>query len=160
MAWLLERQGSHGHSSIILRAWLSRLGFIVQKNDQGETAFDTYSVATERYLLSNQESRVDIEIDGSNFFIIVEVKIDAIEGRDQVARYVELAELKAHERPFCVIVIAPRKISISSESPYVISTTWRELALTIRSVINPGRRENASLPYHVVIQFANHIANL
>jgi hypothetical protein len=42
-----------------------------------------YVTATETYPLSNEESRVDIEIVSPEFLIIVEVKVDAPEGEEQ-----------------------------------------------------------------------------
>lgn len=48
-------------------------------------------------------NRVDIEIDADNFLLFIEVKIDANEQPEQIARYCKDAKQRSMSRPWAVV---------------------------------------------------------
>jgi len=158
LAWLLDANGTHGRGSSILRALIERLA----KTHEGKFPLPTeisgrYAVLTEIYPLDNTENRIDIAIDGLNFVAFVEVKIGAVEGDQQVSRYLSLAEAKAAGRAYCVIFLSPERASgLSTHSQFVVAATWKDVA----HAIEDGVRNTSDVPGcfgdRLLIQFAQH----
>jgi hypothetical protein len=117
--------------------------------------------ATETYPLSNEESRVDIEIVSPEFLIIVEVKVDAPEGEEQVSRYLTLASRKAAGRPFAVIFLSRHNSPVDLKKElHVIRTTWKGLAAAIREVAGASVSTESGFVDILLAQFAQHIKAL
>ena len=55
-----------------------------------------YSIAAETWPLGNDDSRIDLAIEGAQFIIVIELKIDAREGIDQIEKYMNI--LRAGEK--------------------------------------------------------------
>jgi hypothetical protein len=117
-----------------------------------------YQVMTE---VCDGDNRVDIEISSEDFYLCVEVKIDAVEGKGQLIRYLEVATAKAGNRPFRVVYLSrnePKKLSTNSEM--IISTTWASFAAAIRSRPKQSSPSSHNLSCLLLDQFLNHVENL
>ena len=88
LKWLLDWRGDHGQGNKILVELLKLLPprFCYEPK--------SYSIIAECCPLGNIENRVDIEIDAPEFLLFVEVKINALEGKEQLKRYYREAMLK------------------------------------------------------------------
>jgi hypothetical protein len=117
----------------------------------------SYLVLTEAYLLNNMESRVDVVIDGQEFFVIIEVKIDAPEGEQQVARYLELAKAKATSRPYYVIFLSPRRRPELSDDPHFAAATWNDVAGSIEEVVKSTSGSFTSFRHRLLIKSAQRV---
>jgi hypothetical protein len=156
LAWLFNRNGSHGQGSAFLRAFLSTL------KDQLPQSFqeisDQYSVSVETYPLANKETRVDIEIEAENFLIFVEAKIDALEGNFQVPRLKTLVEEKASalRRTPLVIFLCVAREGTASHSDKRVIATWDNVADSIETCLGQGMDCGVYLD-RVFRQFAEHM---
>jgi hypothetical protein len=109
-------------------------------------------VRTEECPLGSETDRVDIAIDGPDFVLFVEVKIDALEGKEQLRRYAEAARRKAnaygkaHGR---VIYLSPRPPLVPP--PEVAVVTWRVVARALSALPRAGF--NGALAHG----FAHHV---
>jgi hypothetical protein len=81
------------------------------------------------------KSRVDIALDGTDFVIFIEVKIDALEGDGQIDKYRDLAKEKAGSLgadKYAVILLSPKR---SPPHRNVIGATWKDAAGAIQDVL-------------------------
>ena len=93
-----------------------------------------YSVQTELSPLGDQSDRVDLVIETSNILVGIEVKIDAGLGVDQLERYTSSIKRRAvmsNLEPY-IIFLAP----FTSQSPEVISTSWRDVERATKSEVH------------------------
>ena len=98
------------------------------------------------------ETRVDILIDGLHeLLILIEIKIDAPEGKDQISRNLALAEAKAAGKPNCVFYLSPSPPEITH--PNLFHITWQDVASAI-SVATHGQRSFGSV---LLLRFAQHV---
>jgi hypothetical protein len=158
LAWLLDCKGNHGRKSAILEALLQRLA----NKTPGIFPLPTrigrpYRTRTEVYPLANQESRVDIELEGPDFLAFIEVKVDALESAEQVSRYIALAEQKASGRPFVVLFLSPENHPQLSVMPQmVLRVSWHDIAGAINDVV-ANEKDFVS---ELLRQFAHYAARL
>jgi hypothetical protein len=154
-AWLLDATQSHGRGP----AFFTGLIDILKEGHPGPFPVDTslsstYCVRTEHHPLGDRNNRVDIVVEGNEFVVFIEVKIDAAEGERQIERYLELARAKAslqRGRTYCVIFLSP--YSYEPSDPNVVAATWSDLAKAIeREIGRPSRFGD-----HILWQFARHI---
>jgi len=103
------------------------------------------------------ESRVDVVIDGQDFVMIIEVKIDAPGGEQQVPRYLELAKAKATSRPYYVIFLSPKRRPELSGDPHFVAATWNDVAGAIEEVVKSTSSSFTSFVHRLLIQFAQRI---
>jgi hypothetical protein len=152
LAWLFDPRGSHGLGSCILH------GFFLAAAGQAPTwplhdaDLTRVTVRTEECPLGTDRDRVDISIDGPDFVVFVEVKIDANEGHCQLPRYAETAGNKARawrKKHACVIYLSPRPPT--SHEPGVIVLNWRHVAQVLSGVAATG------ICHDLVQQYAVHI---
>lgn len=101
LSWLLDPEGTHGFGRLPLQAFLRAIRH--SRNDIPEDYLHYCRVQVETNPTGENSNRVDIEIDADNFFLLIEVKIDAYEQPEQVARYCSDAKLRAMSRPWAVI---------------------------------------------------------
>ncbi|MGB8900944.1 MAG: PD-(D/E)XK nuclease family protein, partial [Methylocella sp.] len=87
LAWFLDPNASHGFEQEIFHSWVSRMSSL-----QPSLWRRPYQVMTE---VCDGDNRVDIEISSDDFYLCVEVKIDAVEGKEQLRRYLDVATAKA-----------------------------------------------------------------
>jgi hypothetical protein len=152
LAWFLDPRGSHGFGAAALRAFLVE----VTKRTPGwpnlGCDLSRVTVVTEEWPLGSETDRVDIAINGPDFALFVEVKIDAFEGPDQLRRYADLIERKAlafdrkHGR---LIYLSPR--IPQNPPPGLGSITWRGVAEALSTLPRKG------MSGALAAQFAHHV---
>lgn len=140
LAWLLNPWGTHGFGREPLTTLLQQIA--VENGNTFPVDFSANcQVQTETYPTGNQQNRVDVEIDADDFFLLIEVKIDAAEQKEQIDRYCGEARTRAGKRPWRVIFLTPgggESLTCSSDNaPSVICMSWRQLALAWEEVMMP-----------------------
>ena len=121
--------------------------------DQNELRLG-YRVRIENCPGPDGSDRVDLVIETAGHLVGIEIKIDAREGCDQLARYVEAigrnaGQLKKEAR---VIFLAPCAASRDD----VIAADWSTIRVAAAAAL-PGRRSEYNISHHLVAQFARHV---
>ena len=150
LAWLLDPHGNHGFGSLPLKALLGA----VRKcgREAFPENFTRYCrVNVEKYPTGDATNRVDIEVDADNFFMLIEVKIDAYEQKDQIRRYIGEAKKRAGEQPWAVVYLTPQgrvPLSAGEEADVtdVPCLSWRRLASVMTQALEPTRRQIFAAP--------------
>ncbi len=140
LAWLLNPKGSHGLGKTALTCLIEML------NNHFSGKFPTdpgrfCRVRTEINPNGDISNRVDIEINSENFYLLIEVKINATEGKKQLKRYGDLAENQAgnlyvreihtDDRPWAIVFLTrngkkPNTAGIHESK--VLPISWRKLS--------------------------------
>ncbi|UVO07469.1 PD-(D/E)XK nuclease family protein [Pectobacterium polonicum] len=142
LAWLLNPEGTHGFGALPLNTLLKSIR--TSENTIFPPAFERYCrVDVETIPNGDSSNRVDIEIDAGNFFLLIEVKIDAYEQNRQIARYCQDAEKRAGGRPWAVVFLTPHGGKpVSGDTPisgdtetnhYISCLSWRNFATKFES---------------------------
>lgn len=133
LAWLLNPRGSHGFGDAALNILLEQInlqfggGFSLSPSD-------FCHVRVEKNPDGEISNRVDIEIDSKNFYLIIEVKIDAQEGINQLQRYGDLAKMQAGYRPWAIIFLTPDGRAAKTAGQYlakILPISWSNLSQLI-----------------------------
>lgn len=152
LAWLIDPNGSHGHGPVIIRGLLQAAAEQVPSWPLHGVDLSHIRVHTEECPLGSDRDRVDISIDGPDFVLFVEVKIDAAEGRLQLHRYAEAAKDKARawrKKHALMIYLSPRP---PSDLPMGVAVlTWRDVARILSGIPSGG------LSGSLVHQYARYI---
>lgn len=149
LAWLLNPQGSHGFGAVPLYALLASIR--TAENKAFPAAFTRFCrVRVESNPNGDSKNRVDIEIDADNFFVLIEVKIDAFEQQEQIDRYCLEAEKRAtKKRRWGVVFLTPQgrqPNSMSADNPHFISClSWSELATRFEEPMRADYRNVGTL---------------
>jgi hypothetical protein len=116
-----------------------------------------YIVRTEHILQGDRTTRMDITIEGTGFVLVVEVKIDAVEGTDQFAR------LRAHTKAWAED--RGKRPLFALLSPWEppgdfgdVHTDWRAVARAARRCL-PPERSTYTFHHHMLVSFADHVSN-
>ncbi len=137
-----------------LHAFLSRLNDLEDRLPSFDALQRGYRVRTEDCPLGLASERVDLTIEGSDFLIGIEVKINAPEGPHQFARYIQTIERRAEDggRSPNVIILARRRMSV----PGAIAADWGDVSIAARKVaaVDPNNLINKMLR-----GFAQHVAS-
>lgn len=155
LRWLLDCFGDHGQGSSILAALLDGL-----KQDElvSLVLHKPYHTRVEQRLTDDGSSRADIAINGHDFTILIEVKIDAPESGDQIKRYLDhLAALPGGKRALIFLTPQGRPVKDEKLKGSVSYLSWSEVADVLDTHINrePGlARQPAGL---LLSHFAEHI---
>lgn len=154
LAWWLDCQGTHALGDHIFKSLLSALPFSLQLPDPA--ALGNYRVTAESLPLGEIENRIDIEIQGKDFLIFIEVKINAGEGDKQLERYHTLLHQKAkmyglNKR---ALIYLTRHSSPAITVDDCLCLSWRELALALAAIRLP---EPALFTQRLLHQFCQHI---
>jgi hypothetical protein len=98
--------------------------------------------------------RVDLVIETARHLVGIEIKIDAREGREQLARYVEAIGRSARqlEKVARVIFLAP----FAPSRDDVIAADWSTIRAAAAAAL-PRRRSEHEISHHLVAQFARHV---
>jgi hypothetical protein len=133
LAWLLDCSGTHGQGDAFLRCLLDKIWERLPVGFPQASDLDSgYRTRLETYPLGNSDSRVDIDIDGAKFVLFIEVKVNASERPDQVARYRRLAHEAANGRNFGVLFLSRSLIGLDlSETEQVVAITWHDVAASV-----------------------------
>lgn len=115
-----------------------------------------YVVRTEHCAAGTTSERVDITIEGVDFVLGIEVKIDAKEGPDQLERYARAVASwgRARNVESAVVLLAPFRPSI----PGISHARWEDVIFAARSVL-PRKRGDYGLTHHLIRSFADHAAH-
>lgn len=132
LAWLLDPCASHGFGKLPLQVLLR----LIRSQNRYDIPADFNRfcrIETEANPTGDDTNRVDIEISADNFFLLIEVKIDADEQKQQIARYCRDAEIRAANRPWAVVFLTPKGRKPLTGNPelkpeYVPCLSWRQLA--------------------------------
>lgn len=172
LTWLLDPSGSHGFGKIPLQVLLR---IIRSKNRHDIPAdFNRFCrIQTETNPAGDDTNRVDIEIEADNFFLLIEVKIDAAEQEQQIARYCSDAKIRASNRPWAVVFLTPQGRRPLTGNPEltlesVPCLSWRQLAAEMeRSLLTYDKQRiaagNASpmrdMASYAAFCFLEHVRN-
>ncbi|MCW2488506.1 PD-(D/E)XK nuclease family protein [Candidatus Symbiopectobacterium sp. NZEC127] len=149
LAWLLNPQGSHGFGTVPLYALLASIR--TAENQTFPAAFTRFCrVRVESNPNGDSKNRVDIEIDADNFFVLIEVKIDAFEQKEQIERYCLEAEKRAtKKRRWGVVFLTPQgrqPKSMRANNPHVISClSWNDLATRFEEPMRADYRKTGAV---------------
>ncbi|QLI82645.1 PD-(D/E)XK nuclease family protein [Chitinibacter fontanus] len=150
LAWLLNPNGNHGLGKLALCALvrgIPELGLSEALNTSSRC-----SVRTESNPDGDRSNRVDIEIDADHFYLLIEVKIDAAEGIDQLSRYGALCEQRAASRPWAILFLTTKRSMPKTAGNYahkIHSVSWLQVAQWLSSALkqhtaqrtNPDKQE-------------------
>lgn len=161
LAWFLNYYGEHGQKGGLLARILKSVKGLPEDFPLPEyMCMVPYWVNVESCPSGDKCSRVDIEIEGENFLLFIEVKIDASETNNQLDRYLEIGEKKSGSRPWGVLFLTPagskpNKAANAKNNSRLIPVSW--------SIFSKAFTEHAkSLPFSfsksIVDQFANYIS--
>lgn len=115
-----------------------------------------YRIGIEHCPLGHQSERVDLTVEGANFVIGIEIKIDAGEGPEQLERYIRVIEERAGSRNCpChpIIFLSPRP---SGRGGDVLESSWRHVSLAARDVANEIQADNPRAAW-LLACFAEHV---
>ncbi len=164
LGWLLDGRRHHGLDNALLSTLLRQAQSRNAKvgwPDGFPTADDVEKsqdvrVRVESCPLGDIEDRVDIEIDSDRFVLFIEVKVDAGEGDQQLARYVAAASTKAAGRSWGVLFLTRRGTLHRThlKQARVVDVSWKEVAAAI-SVLLEAKQQG--LP-GVVVAMCWHYA--
>ncbi len=136
LAWLLNPKGSHGMGDAAMRGLLGDLHKV--NNDFPTSCSRFCRVRVEPNPDGDSGNRVDIEIDDANFFVLIEVKIGAPEGVDQLKRYGDVAKQLAGDRPWALVFLTPQCVKSNTADVHVdrvLSLSWRQLAHSVKQSV-------------------------
>lgn len=157
LRWFLDRYETHGQADYFLKIFLNCL-------DKQCSQWDTsvYHTTEECCPLGEQTERVDIEIDGKEFLLFIEVKIDAGQGENQLERYLKVASKKSQGREWYVIYL-----TCDGKVPYltydgevldpdkkIIGVSWKIFANKLKEVTKLETKHHVMW---LANQFADHI---
>jgi hypothetical protein len=132
LSWLLNPAETHGLGDFALIALLQHV-----KDELPQLEFDFKNtgiakVRTEQYIdLSETADRADILVDLPGLYLVIEVKINAREGEQQISRYASSANSRAGGRPWAILFLTRNGgMPKSTENPTdrVASISWSQLS--------------------------------
>lgn len=161
LAWLLNPRASHGAGDAYLaEIWRIARAVPGLAATLNFPLADVRSVTRENYPLGNNDNRVDIEIIGAEFLLIVEVKIDTFESKpNQIESYAELAVRKAKslgKKHWGIIYIS--QTDGGEKVPNVLCLRWRDIGKAIGCVV--AKRNNNDFSTRLARLFADHVNQL
>lgn len=119
----------------------------------GELALG-YRVRVENCPAADGADRVDVVIETARHLIGIEVKVDAGEGPEQIARYVEAIARGGRQLDKVPRVILLAPFAPSRED--VVAATWSDVRAAAAAALPPRRAEHG-FTHHLVAQFARHV---
>ncbi|HHX4812401.1 TPA: PD-(D/E)XK nuclease family protein [Yersinia enterocolitica] len=145
LAWLLDPSGSHGFGRLPLQAFLQSIRDCGREDIPKD--FNRYCrVRVETNPTGDNTNRVDIEIDADNFFLLIEVKIDAGEQKEQISHYCSDARQRAVQRPWVVVFLTPHggkplTSGLEFNAEDVPCLSWWHLAAAMESSLQLSYRQ-------------------
>ncbi|MBC7163157.1 MAG: PD-(D/E)XK nuclease family protein [Immundisolibacter sp.] len=147
LAWLLNPLGSHGLGVAAINGLLAVVNRHFQSFFNADFSAEPGQfcrVRTEINPNGEIADRVDVEIDAKNFYLIVEIKINAPEQSEQLERYCRQAEERAGNRPWAVVFLTPKGKEATSAGKYadsgrIVPMLWKSLASALEQQL-PNRK--------------------
>lgn len=132
LAWLLQPRGDHGLGSAPLEGLFDALQAASPSCPRPSDPARC-SIRVEDRPMWSERDRVDLVIDHPQLLLFVEIKVDSVEGLDQLRRYAEAAQQTARctGRPAWRVAYLTRSRAIQTESG-IIPLNWRDLSLALR----------------------------
>jgi hypothetical protein len=173
LAWLLDASGDHGQGADFLRCFLSCLwenGCPTEKNGRFPSSSDI-SGAYRTFIENSyeeedpeqsgkQRSRIDIELDGPGFLLLIEVKIHAGETDTQLARYLGNGGKRAGNRPWGLVFVTTDGHPPADDALHgkIACVNWRSLGRAfLRHVAAMPADSHGTV---IIRQFCEHITRL
>ena len=163
LRWFLDPVGDHGCGDALLTYLLRRIKscqdhrFPARPFPEKPSARCT--VAVEECPDGDLACRVDIQIDDDEFYVIVEVKIDATEQPRQLERYCNVAAARAGSCPWAVVFLTANgraPVTAGIHTGKVVLIRWKDLAAALRS----ATRVSQPVPRFLATSFATHLTSL
>ena len=133
LAWLMDPKAPHGLGTDFLR------GFLQKAFGEGFTAGDLARAETRREI-SQMHSRADIVIDCPETTVVIEAKVDAMEGSDQCDR------LYKDWRGNCRFVfLTPRGVRPQTATGAASSAFTKMSMFEVRSLLEEALRESGAV---------------
>ncbi|MBK1663381.1 hypothetical protein CKO38_02460 [Rhodospirillum rubrum] len=161
LAWFLNPKGDHGFGDLLLQELFSE----VKKRTPSfpKTPSPACFLTVEECPDGAQGNRVDITIDDpGQYFLVIEVKIDAIEQNKQVERYCDVARARACDgRPWAVVFLTPQgknSDTAGDQAAKVVPLAWSTIASWLRTLSPVVCRDaDKAAARHLARTFADHI---
>lgn len=154
LAWLLDPSGSHGGGDAYAQAlWRS-----AHDETPGFNLSGLRRASPEVTPLGDGSDRVDIVLEGDDFLVFIEVKIDAGQQPGQLTRYAAAAARTAALRGkphHAVIYLCERAENLPAACRRI---TWRSVGSALRSAERSLARRGAASD--ATLQFAAHVEHL
>jgi len=138
LAWLLDPQEDHHLGVEPLHALLDLLESRDPSWRPDRRRLVRAGVHTERRPLGSARDRIDVVVQGEDFLLFLELKIDAVQGPQQLARYLQTVRGEAAVRGLRAPLLAylTRNAQQSPEAG-VAPLTWDDLASALRRRLEP-----------------------
>ena len=156
LGWLLDARGTHGLGDVILGGLLDSLTLRGYRGPDRKSLAAGYSVRKEFCAFGERENRLDLVVEGREFLLIFEVKIDAPEGHDQLERYIRVARRKAGMRNWHILYVTQTRPK--EERDGVTHLRWQDVARAIRQAT--ADCECGALGVRLAASFADHVQRL
>lgn len=154
LAWFLNPMASHGFGAGIFHAWMNSLPLPTDLSSLMGREPDDYRVSTEVCPLSDQTNRFDIEIDGKDFYLCIEVKIGSGEGKEQLDRYLSVTEKRALRRKWALVYLTPgSSLPNTAESEKIVPAAWEGISRAIQAHSAWEKWAQRPLPFQLLKQF-------
>jgi hypothetical protein len=113
-----------------------------------------YVVRTEHCATGAATERVDITVEGENFVLAIEVKIDAGEGPDQLIRYRQSVDewSRARNKRGGLILLAPFRSAVAG----IVNADWNDVASAANATL-PSKRLSFTHADRLLDDFARHV---
>lgn len=159
LRWLLDCFGDHGQGPDLLAALLEHLKLPALAALAQQAP---YRARVEQQLSDSGDSRVDIAIEGADFVVLIEAKVGAAEGEDQLERYYRYLHGIPGKRQRALIFLTPegRQARNPALQAAIRPLAWAALADVIDSHV---RRHHglAGQPAGLLLNhFAEHVRGL
>lgn len=115
-----------------------------------------YTVQTEACPLGAADDRVDLSIEGPDFLLLIEVKIGAGEGLEQLSRYDRVLRRKAETLGKRAALIYLSPTPALAPPPGSIYASWRSVVRAANAVVRAHAATNQTFQDQLLRQFAHH----
>ena len=158
LAWLLQPRGTHGLGTAPLEGLFDGLQLSCpdcpRPSDLGRC-----SIRVEDRPMGSERDRVDLVVNHPELLLFIEIKVDAVEGPDQLRRYVEAAEYTARLTGRAAWRVAYLTRSRLAHTPGdVIPLNWRDVSVALRTRV---ASDTPAPQFHTLAaQLLDHFARL
>lgn len=157
LAWFLNAGANHGQGPIFLEEVLKIIPDKYWCNGRPRET-GKYRVWREPFY-RGEHSRLDVEIRGVNFYLIIEAKINSEEGWGQLERYKGIAEKMAGRKPWTLVYLTVS--GVESQCPQACPLSWKDIAGAFRRALENKHSLAPVSPAHIVCEhFCEHIEQL
>lgn len=154
LAWLLDPNGNHGLENYFLKRFLINIFKDVKSQIK---VIDIHNLLKQNVIIHRERFYIDLLIEFENTIIIIENKINAVEGFGQLKRYREVVSENYSDRKKIECVFLTKDGYESSIPEHYITTSYNDIRIILEDVI----LYNAdNLNQHTKIYISDYIDNL